>query len=350
MQIPSQTQARANAGNLSPVRSWPPLRVAFFGRYTRELTGVVRSILMGFYELGCQVQEINVAGRHDLLDNPMHHRGGNGPVNVRFHRIEGSLAAFRPDAIVCCAGGLAFSPTDMERAKRLCPVIGITLSDPDVFPTVSRYAGLFSWHTTNSPTALSWYRALAIRNTLLFPFAVDSRFFVPRPVHDDFQADVAAIGHAWPERLPLARRLVEEFDTRLYGNNWPWASSGPVYGEDWFRAAWSARCLVNFPRTRAGHTNVKVGLFEAAATGRLVCTERFDEVARYFRYGEEIIGYTSPEDLVDKLHHYLRHPEQAARIASGGQLRCATEHTWRARLHVLLTQTGLAGSQSHEPT
>lgn len=296
---------------------------------------------MGFYELGCRVQEVNVAGRHDLLANPAQHRGGNGPVYVRLPRIAQGLSAFRPDVIVLCAGGLTFAPDEMAQAKRLCPVIGITLSDPDVFATVSRYAGLFSWHTTNSPLALSWYRTQGIRNTLLLPFAVDSRFFVPRPVHDMYRADVAVIGHGWPERLPLARRLVDEFGARLYGINWPWSSPGPVYGEDWFRAAWSARCLVNFPRTRAGHINVKVGLFESTATGRLVLTEHFDEASLYFRYGKEILGYRDPDDLVGQLRYYLQHPEEASRVAAAGQLRCATEHTWSRRLHVLLTQTGI---------
>ncbi|MDP2872103.1 MAG: glycosyltransferase [Bacillota bacterium] len=314
------------------------MRVTFICRYTRELTGVVRSILMGLYELGCKAQEINVAGRPDLLDNPMGHRGGNGPVAVRLRRIEAELAAFGPDVIIFCAGGLTFCPKDMAQVKARYPVVGITLSDPDVFPTVSRYAGTFTMHTTNSPLALSWYRSEGIHNTVLLPFAVDSRFFVPWPVDARYRADVAVIGHAWPERLPIAERLVEEFTTRLYGNNWPWASSGPVHGDDWFRAAWSARCLVNFPRTRAGHINVKVGLFEATATGRLVCTEFFEEMGLYFAYGHEVVGYSGADDLVAKLRYYLSHPEEAERVARAGQLRCGTDHTWARRLSVLFTR------------
>lgn len=131
----------------------------------------------------------------------------------------------------------------------------------------------------------------------------------------------------------------------FHGRNWPWRTSGPVHGEDWFRAAYSARFLVNFPQTRAGYTNVKVGVFEAAATGRLVFTEYFDEMRRYFVYDKEIIGYRNADDLVAKIRYYLDHPQEAEQIARAAQLRCAKEHTWARRLSDLLQHIHV-----HQPT
>lgn len=313
-----------------------PLKVTFIGRYANGPTDIVRCIFLGLQELGHTVQEINVSrtpGR--LLYNPHKRVGGNGPVYVRHAVVGPMIEEFQPDVILLCAGGLTFDE-GMESLKRRAPVVGVTLSDPDVFPTVSPYAGKFTVHTTNSVAALERYRALGHTNTVLMPFAVDSRFFVPRRPVPELQADVAVIGHGRPDRYPVVKRLRAAFKTRVYGRNWPKAwSQGPVQGEDWFRAAYSVRFLVNFPRTAAGHTNVKVGVFEATATGRLLFTEYFDEMRRYFKYDTEIVGYRDADDLVAKVKYYLDHPDEAERIAEAGQLRCASDHTWARRLSTL---------------
>lgn len=309
-----------------------PLRISFFGRYANGPTDIVRSIYMGLLELGHSVQEIDVSkSPGKILHNPYKKVGGNGPVYVRSAVVEPWLKEFKPDVIILCAGGLIFD-RGMEDISRLAPIVGITLSDPDVFPTISRYAQKFTLHTTNSVSAYERYQALGHKNTVLMPFGVDSRFFVPRKPVSKYKADVAVIGHGRPDRLEVVERLRKAFDTKVYGQRWPKWANGPVRGEEWFRAAYSSKFLINFPRTAAGYTNVKVGVFEATATGRLLFTEYFDEMSRYFEYDKEIVGYSDVDELIDKIKYYLNHPSEAAKIAEAGKLRCAREHTWARRL------------------
>ncbi len=314
------------------------LKITFLGRYANGPTDIVRCIFLGLQELGHTVQEINVSrppGR--FLHNPYKKVGGNGPVFVRYASVEPLIDEFQPDVIILCAGGLVFDKA-MESLRARVPIVGITLSDPDVFPSVSKYAQKFTLHTTNSLAAFERYQALGHKNIFLMPFAVDSRFFVPRPPVPELQADVAVIGHGRPDRLKVVNRLKKVFDINVYGQRWPEWSKGPVRGEDWFKAAYSSRFLINFPRTAAGYTNVKVGVFEATATGRLLFTEYFDEMRRYFEYDKEIVGYQDTDDLIDKIRYYLKHPAEAERIARAGQLRCAQEHTWARRLAELVAQ------------
>lgn len=317
-------------------------RVTFIGRFPEGDNGIVHSMLLGLKDLQLQVQAIDVARRPGILYDPMGRSGGHGPVHVRLPMIKEEIAAFQPDVILVCAGGLTFSRKHMKALKKMATVVGITLSDPDVFPSVSRYAHLFSCHTTNSVKALKRYRRKGIRNTFLMPFAVDSRFFMPRPKDPRFLADVAVIGHGRQDRLGLAKRLAKRFNARFFGRNWPWKSAGPVFGEDWFRAAYSVRFVVNFPRTFAGYRNVKVGVFEAAATGRLVFTEYLDEMRRYFVYGKEIVGYRDADDLIRKIRYYLDHPGAARRIARAARLRCSRQHTWQKRFQQLFRKIGVA--------
>ncbi|HDR8111992.1 TPA: glycosyltransferase family 1 protein [Bacillus cereus] len=116
---------------------------------------------------------------------------------------------------------------------------------------------------------------------------------------------------------------------------------GVVRGEDWFKAAYSTKILVNFPRTVKGFTNIKVGILEAAATGKLLFTEYFDEMSNLFKYDQEIIGYYSKNDLIDKIRYYLNNPEKAKIIGQNAQNRCINEHTWEQRFSKLFSDLGL---------
>ncbi|MBN2910648.1 glycosyltransferase [Polycladomyces sp. WAk] len=320
------------------------MRIAHFGRYAQGATDIVRSMFLSLKKSGHVVQEWNLGAHPEWVYNPHRCLGGNGPVYIRLSRIRSRLMRFRPHLIICNAGGYTFSKKDfLWLKKRGIPVLGITLSDPDVFPTVSRYSRHFTWHATNSLLAYRRYKQLGHRNVHYFPFGIDERFFRQRPVHSRFKCDVAVIAHGRRDRYPLAWKLVKNFDTKLYGNSWPFPknSPGPVRGEDWFRAAYSAKMLVNFPRTVKGYTNVKVGIFEAAATGRLVFTQYFPEMRRFFRYSKEIVGYSSSEDLIKKIRYYLNHLQEAKKIARAGRERCWREHTWTRRFHKLFREIGI---------
>ncbi|MFU7592310.1 CgeB family protein [Priestia sp. RMT2NF4] len=319
----------------------PSLRIMFFGRYTEGSTGIVRSIFMGLHELGHTIYEINVTARPRLLFNPYRRQGGHGPIYIRWELVKEEIEIFKPDVIIFCAGGLTFEPEVIKRLKKRYTVVAFTLSDPDVFPTISQYASLFDYHTTNSVKALELYKQKGINNTILMPFAIDSRFFVPRSIDSKFKSDVSIIGHARENRINTVKRLIKEFDAKVYGRNWPFKSLGPVYGEEWFKAAYSSNILINFPKTGAGYTNVKVGVFEAIATGRLLFTEYFDEMKMFYEYDKEIIGYRNEEDLISKVRYYINHKEEAEIIAKAGQIRTASEHTWKKRLADFFDEVGI---------
>ena len=52
----------------------------------------------------------------------------------------------------------------------------------------------------------------------------------------------------------------------------------------------------------------------------------------HFLPGEEIETFDSIGELIEKIRHYLRHPESAASIAQRGQTRAYAEHTYEHRL------------------
>ena len=95
-----------------------------------------------------------------------------------------------------------------------------------------------------------------------------------------------------------------------------------------------------FFRTAGGHPLVKVGLFDFAAAGALVLTNRFPEVERYFRYGTEIVGFDSTAELLASVRHLLDHPAEAEAIRQAGRRRVLAEHTWTRVWPRLLRRLG----------
>ncbi|WP_404432169.1 glycosyltransferase [Sutcliffiella horikoshii] len=77
-----------------------------------------------------------------------------------------------------------------------------------------------------------------------------------------------------------------------------------------------------FPLNAAGYTSVKVGIVEAAATGRLIFTEYFEAIEHFFEYGKEIIAYSEQADLIKKIRFFLQYPAEAEAIGWQDKKMC----------------------------
>jgi len=64
-------------------------------------------------------------------------------------------------------------------------------------------------------------------------------------------------------------------------------------------------------------------------------TDEKDNLGELFRSGGEVVAYRSADDAIDKIRHYMQHPDQAAAIARAGQQRTLSEHTYRHRMQEL---------------
>ncbi|MFC7402694.1 polysaccharide pyruvyl transferase family protein [Citricoccus sp. GCM10030269] len=309
-------------------------RIMFLGKSINGTTDIVSSLHRSLKNLGHHVLEMDTS-RHAVLDNPHCVMGGMGPIYVRYDRIRHMVDEFQPQMIILCAGGMVFTEEDAQLLKdRGIMLVGTTLSDPDVFPTVKDHIHTFDVHTTNSQTALQMYRDAGVTNTVYLPFGID-RGFVTQDVKTDpqFEHDVICLGHAHdrPDRNKVMTALDEHFDVKTYGRGWDLPDSEPVAGTEMVQALKGGKIHVNFPLTRAGFINIKCGVFESAGQGALVATGNFDEMADFFEYGEEIIGYDDEADLAEKIRQLLADPDEYDRIAENGFRRVITNHLYEHR-------------------
>lgn len=331
--------------------STSPDRVRAFhvGGYWRGANDMVRQMMVGLRAAGAEVFEYSTDDHPEALDTEgrPYDRGTFGPVWLRWEHLREPVERFAPDLILCNAGGLSFRPEDARSLRARTCLLGIALSDPDVFgPATSRIAGNFDLFLTNAPECVPRFEALGARAALL-PIATNEEFFRPVPPRPGMRCDVLVLGRAHPDRVAPVQALLERFETHVYGEGWEErgiASRGTVYGEDALAALSSAKLVVVFFRTGAGHPLVKVGLFDFAAAGALVVTNRFPEVERLLAFGREVLGFDTTEELIATVGRVLDHPEEADAIRRAGRERVLRDHTWRAVWPRILRSLGKTGS------
>jgi glycosyltransferase involved in cell wall biosynthesis len=295
---------------------------------------MVRHMMLGLRGAGAEVLEYCTDDHPEALDTEgrPYDRGTSGPVWLRWEHLRGPLGDFRPDLVICNAGGLSFRTEDSRRLRERACLAGIALSDPGVFEPATRHISReFDLFLTNAPACVPGHRAAGARARVL-PIGTNEEFYHPAPPREDLRCEVLVLGRAHADRVEPVKALVGAFDTHVYGEGWEEhgvRGRGTIYGDDVLAALNSAAATVIFFLNREGDRLVKVGLFDFAAAGALVVTNHFPEVEEYLTFGKELVGFTSTGDLLAKVRRLLDHPGEAERIRHAGRERVLREHTWR---------------------
>jgi glycosyltransferase involved in cell wall biosynthesis len=321
------------------------LRVLHIGGYWRGPNDMVRQMMLGLRSAGAQVREFCTDDHPEVLDTEgrVYDRGTTGPVWLRSEHLRDSLVELRPHLVVCNAGGLSFRPGDAEQVRRERCLLGIALSDPDVFaPTTSRIATNFDCFLTNAPTQVEIYERLGVPSGVV-PAATYDGFFRPVPPRAELRCEVLVLGRAHPDRIEPVRALREAFDTHVYGEGWQQhgiESRGIILGEEALAALSSAAVTVVFHLMGSGYPLAKVGLFDFLAAGALVATNRTPLVERFLAFERELIGFGSTDELLAQVRRYLDQPEEAEAIRRAGRARVLAEYTWRTAWPRVLHRLG----------
>jgi len=329
-------------GWLSPLRrrrapDWSnpsELRVFHIGGYWRGQNDAVRQVMLGLRGAGALVHEYCTDEHPEALDCDGRgwDRGTTGPVWLRWEALKDEIEAFRPDLIVCDAGGLSFRPDVARRLRRRTALLGIAMSDPDVFaPTTRQIAASFDLYLTNYRDLLPEYRALGA-NAAKLPFATNADYFHPVPARPEYRCDVVVFGRAHRDRVAPVKAVAEVFDLHLYGEAWEaegLKSRGTLEGEDLLSALNSAKLALVTHTTLFNTPVVKNVMLDFMAAGALVVTNEFEPAREYFDFGKDLIVFGSMADLVDKVRYYLDHPDEAEAIRRTGRERVLREYDWK---------------------
>jgi spore maturation protein CgeB len=156
-----------------------------------------------------------------------------------------------------------------------------------------------------------------------------------------FAADVAFVGEGDADRVPFFSALIKaipNLNLALYGGLWGLSHTlrryhrGTVRGRDFRLALGGAKIAVNLVRAQNRDDHV-MRTFEGPACGAFMLNERTEEHLTLFAEGRDAAYFESPEELVDKVRHYLDNDSERERIRKAGYTRTiAGGHTYRDRL------------------
>lgn len=200
-------------------------------------------------------------------------------------------------------------------------------------------AAAFDLSWTSARVACEWYLAIGAI-PLYLPEGFDAGTFRPRKVPRDL--DVSFIGGAYGFRPDVIHQLSSYgIDVDTFGPGWKGAS---VWGEQQVEVL--NRSRINLGMGGIGYsatlTNVKTRDFEIPGTGGGVYLTTFNsDLAQHFDIGDEILCYSTLDELVEQIRYYLSHPEEAEAISARGRERCMQEHRWLHRYVKVLEILGV---------
>jgi hypothetical protein len=110
---------------------------------------------------------------------------------------------------------------------------------------------------------------------------------------------------------------------------------GEVWGLDMYQVLARSLITINRHIDVAENNANNMRLYEATGVGALLITDNKDNLGELFEIGKEIVVYSSKEEAVELIRYYLAHPYEALAIASAGQARTLSEHSYQRRMEEL---------------
>lgn len=147
-------------------------------------------------------------------------------------------------------------------------------------------------------------------------------------------ADVVGMEVSARERERVLKVLGERFDVDLYsGSKLPVSLQGlrihekgfADYGKEMPLIFHNSKINLNIT-SKTIESGIPLRVFDILSCGGFCMTNYQPEVAEYFVDGEDLVMYSSMEDLVSKVAYYLEHDEEREQIARNGYEKLKMNH------------------------
>ncbi|CAN5731304.1 hypothetical protein BH24ACI5_BH24ACI5_07880 [soil metagenome] len=184
-----------------------------------------------------------------------------------------------------------------------------------------------------------------------WPLALFDAAFDPAQTEETLFArerdiDVAFVGALHVNKMPLLATMKKAFGSRCHLHGLASVKKNVYFNAKyglpgWIRPLGFEQYVPLYQRTRIGfnvhnrgaYTVGSYRLFDLPGNGVMQLSDGGEYLQDFFDVGNEIIGYDSADDLVDRIRYYLEHDDERRRIALNGYRRVIRDHRIRTRLH-----------------
>jgi spore maturation protein CgeB len=240
----------------------------------------------------------------------------------------------RPQAVIA-----GYSPDDMAAKHNNTVNFVRSLAFHDVYFTTKTY-GVAELAALGCPRV--------VFNGNAYDEAIHRPMTLEGPDVEKFSADLGFIGSYEQDRAEQMLFLDQQgFPVRIHGSMWdefPQVKElsipprAPVFNEDYTKAVCGAKINLCFLRKMNRDLQTQRSV-EIPACGAFMLAERTDEHRELFEEGKEAEFFSSKQELVEKVRHYLAHPDERRRIADAGRERCLRSgYSYHDRIRQMLAE------------
>lgn len=109
---------------------------------------------------------------------------------------------------------------------------------------------------------------------------------------------------------------------------------GSAWGRDMYQLLYDSKITINHHGDIPPYAN-NCRLYEATGAGALLVTDYKANLNEIFEIGKEVVAYKTTEECIKMIQYYLEHPDEREAVASAGQRRTLSEHTYYQRMQEL---------------
>ena len=275
-----------------------------------------------------------------------------------FMNFMGEIAAakaseFQPDLILALAQA-PLTPDAIQKLRALkVPVVFWFVEDFRTLPYWNEIATSYDHiFTLQNGTFHDELRAKEVRDCYYLPQACFPDIHKPLDGKgaDAHQADVSFMGAAYHNRVQSFPRLMD-LDFKIWGEGWNLETpmgqqvqndNKRVSTEETVAIYNAAKINLNLHSSTYHYginpdgDFVNPRTFEIAACRGFQLVDNRKDLSRMFKVGEEIIAFTTMDQLREQIDYYLLRPEERNTIALKSYQRVQMEHTMEHRMQELL--------------
>lgn len=269
----------------------------------------------------------------------------------------------RPDLVLMLFTLAPSFPVDKVQALRSLGIrTAIWLSD-DPYHTdqTIQIAPHYDYVFTLEISCVDVYKSLGCLNVHYLPFGINPDSVTLDHVSTSYRRDICFIGTAFWNRVHFIDEIADYLkDKDIMINGFWWDRlrsydklSSKIQGywldpKETAKHYHASKIVINLHRSiddeshnsnsrRIPAYSPNPRVIDIAACGTLQLTDVRQELSNLYTPGEELDTFSSPQELVAKIEYYLNHEEERQRIALKGLSRTLRDHTYRGRLHQMMT-------------
>jgi spore maturation protein CgeB len=281
--------------------------------------------------------------------------------DVRQNLIE-LASAERPDLVVVLDGmDLPLEQISVLRGWGIRTAIWLT-DDPYYTDFTMKIVAHYDYVFTLERNCIDFYKGLGCHQVHYLPFAAHREHYRPTTTRSPIQRDISFIGSAYWNRVNFFREVLPDlmqYNTVINGIWWDRLPEAPLYGDRIEIGKWmspqetaatysGSKIVINLHRSHIDEAvnNNTLAIpavspnprtFEIAASGTLQLCDARDDMGNFYKQGEEIETFASPQEMMDKIHYYLSHEEERQAIVLRAYERTLKDHTYAKRVNEMLT-------------